>query len=313
MIKLKDLLMESTYAPSKQAGPSWIDNEWYPAHTKSVLNWVRQKDVIPLTPSVVEKALGRKIPVRSFHITGPDGIRQLKYVLNRKKTISTFTATHEDESLAKGRGVQTGMGGIICYVEGHLLAKKSMDFDTVPDKQGRRWVSAYQVFDGKPTIWYNALDRANLDYDSVDRKISDIEREYHDRWMDLPSSDPNHLEYNEYKEQAKKAVGPVVAKYVKDYIDVANKTLLKNKKLFKKSLIDSKHNKRTSWWNELLVYDTKIIDMFVMQRVLDKNTLAKVEIEKLLSTASGNKPITIGTPVQFRKWFTERKGKIHKD
>jgi hypothetical protein len=313
MIKLKDLLMESTYAPSKQAGPSWIDNKWYPAHTKAVLNWVRQKDVIPLTPSVVEKALGKKIPIKSFHITGPDGIRQLKYVLNRKKTISTFTATHEDESLAKGRGVQTGMGGIICYVEGHLLAKKSMDFDTVPDKQGRRWVSAYQVFDGKPTIWYNALDRANLDYDSVDRKMTDIEREYHDRWMDLPSSDPNHLEYNEYKEQAKKAIGPVVAKYVKDYIDVANKTLLKNKKLFKKSLIDSRHNKRTSWWNELLVYDTKIIDMFVMQRVLDKNTLAKVEIEKLLSTASGNKPITIGTPAQFRKWFTERKGKIHKD
>ena len=185
-----------------------------------------------------------------------------------------------------------------------------MDFDTVPDKQGRRWISAFHVFDGKPGLWYNALDRANLDYDSVDRKISDIEREYHDRWMDLPSSDPNHLEYNEYKEQAKKAVGPVVAKYVKDYIDVANKTLLKNKKLFKKSLIDSKHNKRTSWWNELLVYDTKIIDMFVIQRVLDKNTLAKVEIEKLLSTASGNKPITIGTPVQFRKWFTERKGKV---
>lgn len=313
MIKLKDLLMESTYAPSKQAGPSWIDNKWYPAHTKAVLNWVRQKDVIPLTPSVVEKALGKKIPIKSFHITGPDGIRQLKYVLNRKKTISTFTATHEDESLAKGRGVQTGMGGIICFVEGHLLAKKSMDFDTVPDKQGRRWVSAYQVFDRKPTIWYNALERANLDYDSVDRKMTDIEREYHDRWMDLPSSDPNHLEYNEYKEQAKKAIGPVVAKYVKDYIDVANKTLLKNKKLFKKSLIDSKHNKRTSWWNELLVYDTKIIDMFVMQRVLDKNTLAKVEIEKLLSTASGNKPITIGTPAQFRKWFTERKGKIHKD
>ena len=97
------------------------------------------------------------------------------------------------------------------------------------------------------------------------------------------------------------------------FIDVANKTLLKNKKIFKKSLINSKHNKRTAWWNELLVYDTKIIDMFVMQRVLDKNTLAKVEIEKLLSTASGNKPITIGTPVKFRKWFTERKGKIHKD
>ena len=77
-------------------------------------------------------------------------------------------------------------------------------------------------------------------------------------------------------------------------------------------MIDSKVNKRTSWWNEILVYNTKIIDMFVMQRVLDNSALAKVEIEKLLSTASGNKPITIGSPAQFRKWFKERKGKIHK-
>ena len=87
MIKLKNLLMESTYAPSKQAGPSWIDNKWYPAHTKSVLNYVRRKEYIPLTPAVVEKALGKKIPVKSFHITGPDGIRQLKNVLKRKKFI----------------------------------------------------------------------------------------------------------------------------------------------------------------------------------------------------------------------------------
>ena len=300
--------MEGTYAPSKQAGPSWIDNEWYPAHTKSVLNWVRQRDMIPLTPSIVEKALGRKIPVRSFHITGPDGIRQLKNVLNRKKTISTFTATHESESLAKGRGVQTGMGGIICYVEGHLLAKRSMDFDTAPDKQGRRWVDAFHVFDGKREIWYNALKRSKIDFDSIDDEMSAIEKEYHRLWLE-----DDAIEYDEYKALVKKEQGPVINKFVKDYIDVANKTLLKNKKIFKKSLINSKHNKRTAWWNELLVYDTKIIDMFVMQRVLDNNTLAKVEIEKLLSTASGNKPITIGTPAKFRKWFTERKGKIHKD
>ena len=119
--------------------------KWYPAHTKSVLNWVRRKEYIPLTPAVVEKALGKKIPVKSFHITGPDGIQTTQNLI-RKKSISTFTATHEDESLAKGRGVQTGMGGIICYVEGTLLA---LDFDTTPDKQGRRWVSAFHVFDGE--------------------------------------------------------------------------------------------------------------------------------------------------------------------
>ena len=298
MIKLKDLLTEA------QVGPSWIDGEWYPAHTKSVLNWVRRKEYIPLTPSVVEKALGKKIPVKSFHITGPDGIRQLKNVLGRKKSISTFTQTHESEALAKGRGVQTGMGGIICYVEGHLLAKKSMDFDTTPDKQGRRWVSSFHVFDKDKMIWTNALKAAKLDYDSIDFKMSKIERDYNNKWLE------GDIEYEDYKAKVKEEQGPLVAKYVKDYIDVANKTLLKHKKLFKKSLIDNDKNKKTAWWNELLVYDTKIIDMFVIQRVLDNSPLAKVEIEKLLSQASGNKPITIGSPAQFRKWFKERKGKI---
>ena len=298
--------MESTYAPSKQAGPSWIDGKWYPAHTKSVLNWVRRKEYIPLTPAVVEKALGKKIPVKSFHITGPDGIRQLKNVLGRKKSISTFTATHEDESLAKGRGVQTGMGGIICYVEGHLLAQRSMDFDTTPDKQGRRWVSAFHVFDKKPEIWAKALKASKVDFDSIDGKLGKIERDLKDKWIE------GDIKYDDYKAKVKEEQGPIVAKYIKDFINVANKTLIKNKKIFKKSLIDSDVNKRTAWWNEIVVYNTKIIDMFVIQRVLDNSVLAKVEIEKLLSTASGNKPITIGSPAQFRKWFKERKGKIHK-
>jgi hypothetical protein len=307
LIKLKNLLTE------KQVGPTWIDNKWYPAHTKSVLNWVRRREYIPLTPSVVEKALGKKIPIKSFHITGPEGLSKVKHVLNKKKSISTFTATHESEQLAKGRGVQTGMGGIIFFVEGYLLAKKSMDFDTTPDKQGRRWVKAWDVFDKDEMIWANALKASKVDYENIDRKMTDIVGEYHDRWM-LPSTDPNHLEYNEYKEQAKKAQGPLVAKYVKDFINVANKTLLKHKKLFKKSLIDSDHNKKTAWWNELLVYDTKIIDFFVMERLMrtDNGWKIKGEVEKLASVASASNPITIGTPAQFRKWFTARKGKIHK-
>ena len=300
MIKLKDLLIE------KQVGPSWIDGTWYPAHTKSVLNWVLRKEYIPLTPAVVEKVLGKKIPVKSFHITGPDGIRQLKNVLGRKKSISTFTQTDEREALAKGRGVQTGMGGIILYVEGHVLAQRSMDFDTTPDKQGRRWVSAFHVFDKKPEIWKKALKASKVDFDSINGKMGKIERDLKDKWL------AGDIKYDDYKAKVKEEQGPLVAKYVKDFIDVANKTLLKNKKLFKKSLIDSDVNKKSAWWNEIVVYDTKIIDIFVMQRVLDNSVLAKVEIEQLLSTASGNKPITIGAPAQFRKWFTERKGKIHK-
>ena len=308
MIKLKNLITE------EQVGPSWIDGKWYPAHTKSVLNWVRRGEYIPLTPSVVEKALGKKIPIKSFHITGPDGLSKVKYVLNKKKSISTFTATHESEGLAKGRGVQTGMGGIIFYVEGHLLAQRSMDFDTTPDKQGRRWVSAFHVFDKKPEIWGKALKASKVDYENIDAKMNKIDRKYHDLWMNYDSTDPKHISYDEYKAKVKEDQGPLVAKYVKDFINVANKTLIKNKKIFKKSLIDSDVNKKSAWWNELLVYDTKIIDFFVMERLMrtDNGWKIKGEVEKLASVASASNPITIGTPAQFRKWFTARKGKIHK-
>ena len=51
----------------------------------------------------------------------------------------------------------------------------------------------------------------------------------------------------------------VINKYVKDYIDLLNKTLIKHKKLFKKSLINSDKNKSTAWWNELL---------YIIQRLL---------------------------------------------
>ena len=113
MIKLKDLLMEKD-------GTVWIGNETYPAHTQTALHWIRQKH-IPLTPKVVESIVGKKIPVKSFHITGPESLHRMKNVLTSKKSLSTFTMTNKEEKLAKGGGIQT-KGGIIFYIEGNLLA-----------------------------------------------------------------------------------------------------------------------------------------------------------------------------------------------
>ena len=186
MIKLKDLLMEKD-------GTVWIGNDTYPAHTNTALHWIRNKH-IPLTPKVVESIVGKKIPVKSFHITGPESLHRVKNILTSKKSLSTFTMTNKEEKLAKGGGIQT-KGGIIFYLEGNLLSQRSIDFETVPDKQGRRWVSSYNVFGDRGT-WPNIVDKAGLGWDKIEREMSDIERKYHDRWMDLPSSDPNHLGYN---------------------------------------------------------------------------------------------------------------------
>ena len=305
MIKLKDLLLEKD-------GTVWIGNETYPAHTQTALNWMRRQ-YIPLTPKVVEKVVGKKIPVKSFHITGPESLHRVKNVLNSKKSLSTFTMTNKEEKLAKGGGIQT-KGGIIFYIEGNLLAQRAIDFDTVPDKTGRRWVDSYNVFGDRQT-WPIIVKKAKLGWDEIEREMNDIARAAEDLWLK-----DGELDYNEYQALAKKEQGPLIAKMIKDYIDLANKALMGYKKQFLKNLISPPKKRTTGWWNEILVYNVKIVDIFVLKRVLPTSgpglpatyqaRRTFEELEKLASAATASDPIQVGTPAQYRKWFAKRGGKI---
>ncbi len=293
-------------------GTVWIGNETYPAHTQTALNWMRRQ-YIPLTPKVIESIVGKKIPVKSFHITGPESLHRVKNVLNSKKSLSTFTMTNKEEKLAKGGGIQT-KGGIIFYIEGNLLAQKAIDFDTKPDTNGRRWVDSFNVFGDRQT-WPAMVKKAKLGWYEIERQMDDIARAAEKLWLK-----DDDLDYNEYKALAKKEQGPLIAKMIKDYIDLANKALRANKKKFIDRLITPPKEKRTGWWNEILVYNVKIIDIFVLKRVLPTSGpglpatyeagRTMEELEKLASAATASDPIQVGTPAEYRKWFAARKGKI---
>ena len=69
-----------------------------------------------------------------------------------------------------------------------------------------------------------------------------------------------------------------------------------------------------------MIYNTKVIDCFVLSRVwndyyFQKDSYAGTEYEEtaykkdLLKIVPESK-ITIGTPAQFRKWYTKREGEI---
>ena len=293
-------------------GTVWIGNETYPAHTQTALNWMRRQ-YIPLTPKVIESIVGKKIPVKSFHITGPESLHRVKNVLNSKKSLSTFTMTNKEEKLAKGGGIQT-KGGIIFYIEGNLLAQKAIDFDTKPDTNGRRWVDSFNVFGDRQT-WPAMVKKAKLGWYEIERQMDDIARAAEKLWLK-----DDEIDYNEYKALAKKEQGPLIAKMIKDYIDLANKALRANKKKFIDRLITPPKEKRTGWWNEILVYNVKIIDIFVLKRVLPTSGpglpatyeagRTMEELEKLASAATASDPIQVGTPAQYRKWFAAREGKI---
>ena len=43
----------------------WIDDKWYPAHTRKTLDWVLNQKTIPIYPKSMERIIG-KIPITSF-------------------------------------------------------------------------------------------------------------------------------------------------------------------------------------------------------------------------------------------------------
>ena len=199
MIKLKDLLNERMYG--KQ-----LNDKFYPAHSREALSWSLTHDYVPIYPKTMESIMG-KVPIDAFHVTDPNHIKTLKDILGKKKSISTFNAANKSSQLAKGRGVQTGSGGVIFHVSGLLLAQKGMDFDTVPDLKGRRWVKGYHIF-GDDTL-RGALKRAKLpDYE----EWRDIEYEIEQEVEDDPKYDD--LPYTKRIQAVKKALGPITAKHL---------------------------------------------------------------------------------------------------
>jgi len=303
--KLKDLLHESSYLGQ-------MKDEWYPAHTRDALSWTLSHNYVPLYPKQVESLFG-KVPVNAFHVTDPHNIASVASVLGKRKSISTFTKANKSSQLAKGRGVQTGSGGVIFYIEGLLLGRKWQDFDTVPDRTGRRWVMGHHIFDGDHMIVKSAIKKAKLhDYDSW----RDMEQDIADK-HEMSDYDG----YKEYNAAIKKELGPLAATQIKKYIDVTNKLLKTHKDMVQGSL-RQKSTENSSWWNEILVYNTKVIDCFVLKRAWDdyyfqndsrtySDTDDVVDSHKkeLLKIVPESK-ITIGTPAQFRKWYTTREGEI---
>ena len=301
MIKLKDLINESrAMTPLKH-------DEWYPAHTRDALSWTLTQNYVPLYPKQIENLFG-KIPVNSFHVTGPQNIKSIASILGKKKSISTFTKANKSSQLAKGRGVQTGSGGVIFYVEGLLLGRKAEDFDTVPDRTGRRWIMGLHVF-GDNMIVRSAVQKAGLpDYE----KWNEIESKVEQRIENNPKYDD--LGWRDRMKIIKKELAPMVQKHIKKYIDTTNK-LLKKHKDYIQDTMRTKSNQNSSWWNEILIYNTKVIDCFVLKRVYDDYYFqndsrdTKSYKKELLKIVPENK-ITVGTPAQFRKWYTTREGEI---
>ena len=297
MIKLKDLLFEKV------------------AHTKKSLEWV-SLDYIPMSPKTMKQILG-DTPITTFHNLNWFAIKkQLPKVVGSKKSISTYT-TDTEGHLLSGGGVQTS-GGVVLEVEGKVLVAGTEDLGSVPDESGRRWIhpstlgkilGMKQFEGGGGGIYY----RKHL-Y-NMDKKLEDILFKYKTSLLIAPTDS------KEDTDRFPPYTGKQKADLIKRWIKASNKFLLKMKKTIKKSFMDNVNNPKITkfmskyGYNELLVYDVKVKDAYIVIDVLgDPNDFEATEkvlkqIKKDLKPYVKGKIFT-GFADGVKKFVKQRGGKV---
>ena len=297
MIKLKDLLFEKV------------------AHTKKSLEWV-SLDYIPMSPKVMKQIMG-DTPITVFHNLDSDSIKnKLSKVVGSKKSISSYT-TDTEGHLLSGGGVQTS-GGVVLEVEGKVLVAGTEDLASVPDESGRRWlapsifgkiVGMKQFEGGGGGIYY----RKHL-Y-NMDKKLEDILFKYKTSLLIAPTDSKKDTDrFPPY-------TGKQKADLIKRWVKASNKFLLKMKKKIKDSFEDNINNPKITkfmskyGYNELLVYDVKIKDAYIVIDVLgDPNDYEATE-KVLKQIKKDLKPYVKGKIYQgfadgVKKFVKQRGGKV---
>ena len=251
MIKLKDLLVETQIA-----------------HTQKSLQWVYH-GYVAMTPKVIKEIMG-DVPITTFHNLNPDAVKkQLPKVLGKKKSISTYT-TDTEGHLLSGGGVQTS-GGVVLEVEGKVLVAGTEDLASVPDEAGRRWLSPGtlgKIVGMKEFKGEAGNQKFKKELYKIDKKLEDMLFKYKTSLLVLPTDSA------EDKARFPKYTGKQKAELIKRWIDASNKFLLKNKKKIRKSFEDNINNPKITafmtklGYNELLVYDVKVKDAYIVIDIL---------------------------------------------
>ncbi len=254
---------------------------------------------IPLTTKFMQKILGKE-RVSEFHISGREGAKNIGRIVGKKSALSTFSKVDKGEKLAKGKGIQT-QGGIVFQLEGSLLVASIRDMQTHPDKTGRRWVSplylAGKVAGEKMSNELEKFVKNNKrDRDTFDEIQYQFEREIQ---KDMPD-----ISYEEKKAIVMKEMNKIKRDWIVKYIKFCMKMMNKYKKQIKRHILSQKDKPSKYGWNELIVNQIKVKDVFILKRENYRETREAIE-----KVATGT--ITVGSPAQYRKWFKQRGGIIN--
>lgn len=184
---------------------------------------------LPISIPIIKKMVGNVRTTKAAHVTTIDKFKTLQQLEGKKKGISSFNALKSDSRILKGHGVAT-KGGVIVILEGDLLLNSKWDQYTRIDPHGRNWTSVPELFSGKDHfLMDDVLPPEALEMRKIPYRIKPT---------------PEQKQW-----------------YIKTYIDVATREMLKRKDAFQKmyfSKPDVQSDDDDLTWNEIILTRIKI-------------------------------------------------------
>ena len=223
---------------------------------------------VPITPKI-GKLLNDSVKITSFHITSIDNVLNIRSLISKKKSLSTFTEM-EYNQLGDMGGIQTS-GNILFQLHSDLLINANYDIMSRPDEQGRRWVAIHDL---------RHIDFFEFQWKQFKSEINDkFSPAWQSELLDACSKANVNVGNSNAKEWIKNN-SKEINKYLNYYIKNAEEVVLNNKESFL-SMFRYKGMLRPSW-DEILVNNINVKDVLVY------NNNSDINFNKIISSQYGS-------------------------
>ena len=217
---------------------------------------------LPLSPSIMKRVWPKSVRSKAFHLTDFDGVKKLKGMQGKKRSISAFY--NMDDYI-----IQSGIkseGGYVVELEGDVLAAAPDDISSQPDKTGRRWLTFSTIMNSSTASdpGLNGKTKLRGMGDDLGRLLVKILKK---NGEDIDEGSRDNIIGLQWSGLGKKHGGKTKSLIIKDYIDGMEKIMKKYSKPLgalltdytkKRTLDPDEDSGEKAMWDELVVNNFKI-------------------------------------------------------
>ena len=233
---------------------------------------------IPLTSKTMSWIFNVQLPrVTVFHVTSGIGLKNLKRMQNKKKSISAFFNMNADYI---DSGIKTE-GGVVVELDANIIMSSKSDILSMPDKTGRRWVELHNI-DPKENM-HKELEKMLID---LAIKHDPRNKEYLKTVPEIGIGVWYKLQTDLLTKFDPAKAGKKMSLIIADYMDGVNTILKKHKKdiqgaihgyIVRRGTVAVKHasgrmvggDSELSEWN---AWDEQVVDKIKIEKVHTFNT-----------------------------------------